>query len=283
MLRRWSARRCRAGLLPDPSGRRMLGLVMHRAQSRGPVTRMHSSMWGLVVVGTASGRRLIVRDVPGRLWRVGKEDSKDRPQVSRGARVVGVLVSAVCLLGSCSTRETPNAETTPDHSAVNSSTPSGRTASPSWSATLDPARPTRELPAMPATDNVAALAHQLNRAAATLRAGDAGTREVRTRRGVPAARDTSLGWRVRGVPPAGVDSPASRDRARRCRHGEGGRVAPGSDRASGAVPALADRRAASRVRAARVLQGRRNGAQACRGRTWRPSISSRRAWAASGA
>ena len=81
-------------------------------------------------------------------------------RVSLGARAT-TLVMVACLFASCSTPETRNGEAGPGATVATPSTSSGQAASG------------------PATDNASALAGQLKRAAATLRAKDATTSDVR--------------------------------------------------------------------------------------------------------
>ncbi len=94
--------------------------------------------------------------------------------------MAAALASGVCLLASCSTPDTPNAENTRHHAAASSPTPSKRTTSPPAIPTSGPGKPTGGLPTFPTANGVVTLAQQLNRAAATLRARDATTAEVRS-------------------------------------------------------------------------------------------------------
>src|SRR5687767_504778 len=80
---------------------------------------------------------------------------------------VATLACAVCLLASCSTPGTSDADSKPDDAAASTPSLSGPADSPPASPTSPSGEPTGGQPTVPATDDVATLAHQLNRAAAT--------------------------------------------------------------------------------------------------------------------
>lgn len=75
---------------------------------------------------------------------------------------------AACLLASCTATEPPDPGTTPGAPTVAAPTP-----------TAQPGEPVEELPALPAMEDAATLADQLDRAAETLRARDAGESDAR--------------------------------------------------------------------------------------------------------
>lgn len=102
------------------------------------------------------------------------------PRVSHAARRVVTLTMAACLLVSCSTNGTSDSETRPERTTALSPAPSGETpeaVTPTPQPTSDEAL--GELPTSPATHNAAALAHELDRATATLRGRDAPASAVR--------------------------------------------------------------------------------------------------------
>ena len=102
-------------------------------------------------------------------------------RLSHGARWAVTLTAVAGLLVSCSIPGTSDRDTEPARTAQGSATPDGDSAD-------GPASPTRQatpdetlgvLPPVPATDDEAALARQLDRATATIRQGDATATEVR--------------------------------------------------------------------------------------------------------
>jgi hypothetical protein len=92
-----------------------------------------------------------------------------------GARGAATLVMTVCLLASCGTPETSNGEAGPSATAATRSEQAPSASPSARSGTVEPTG----LPSMPATGDASELAGQLDRAAATLRARDATTSEVR--------------------------------------------------------------------------------------------------------
>jgi membrane-bound lytic murein transglycosylase B len=84
------------------------------------------------------------------------------------------LTLSASLLASCSIPGAADHETSPARTASGPATPSGDTAAQST-----PDETLGELPTVPATDSVAALARQLNRAAAAIRERDATATDVR--------------------------------------------------------------------------------------------------------
>jgi hypothetical protein len=92
-------------------------------------------------------------------------------------RVVTLIMA--CLLVACSTTENPTPESRPDRTASVSATPSGGSASGVPAPAARARRPVGKLPTVPATDNAARFARQLDRAAATLRTRDPGSTAAR--------------------------------------------------------------------------------------------------------
>ncbi len=89
-----------------------------------------------------------------------------RPSGRPVRRVVTLAVSA-CLFVSCSSTEPPGRESGPERPTATAGTPD------------KPSEQEVDLPTVPATDDAAELARQLNRAGATLRARDAEESDVR--------------------------------------------------------------------------------------------------------
>jgi len=92
----------------------------------------------------------------------------------QGTRWAVTLTLSASVLASCSIPGAADRETSPARTASGPATPSGDTAAQST-----PDETLGELPTVPATDSVAALARQLNRAAATTRRRDATATDVR--------------------------------------------------------------------------------------------------------
>src|SRR5215210_275230 len=92
----------------------------------------------------------------------------------QGTRWAVTLTLSASVLASCSIPGAADTETSPARTASGPATPSGDTAAQST-----PDETLGELPTVPATDSVAALARQLNRAAATTRRRDATPTDVR--------------------------------------------------------------------------------------------------------
>lgn len=99
-------------------------------------------------------------------------------RVSQEVRWAGTLTLAACLLVSCSTTQTSDRETGADAAAA-SRPPSGDTAPRLPSPTAQPDEDLGELSKVPARRDAATLAHQLDRAAATLLEPNAATTDVR--------------------------------------------------------------------------------------------------------
>jgi hypothetical protein len=102
-------------------------------------------------------------------------------RLSRGARWAVTLTVFAFLLASCSIPGTVDRETRSARTTSGSATPYGGTATrpPSSTPQSTPDETLGELPPVPATDDPAALARQLDQATATIRQPDAKTADVR--------------------------------------------------------------------------------------------------------
>lgn len=102
------------------------------------------------------------------------------PTALRTARRATALTVVACLLVSCSAQDARDREAEPDRTVTAAPTSPGATAGGTRSPASQPVRRALgRLPAVPATRNAAALARQLDRAAATLRDRDAAAADVR--------------------------------------------------------------------------------------------------------